>query len=312
VTLPLEQTQVLVTGVTGFIGRHVCRKLVELGVATYGLSRSATEATVPPGVIPIAADVTHRDAIIQALERIRPSHVLHLAAAGVNNPLLSEEEATQVNVSGTLHVLQASQAVQIQRYIQVGTCYEYMADAHHSNTYAVSKLAGWHTWRTFLTPHSIETAALRLFHIYGPEQPTTGLIAAAIHAALHDERFELTPGEQLRDFVFLDDVVDALLMILTAPLSGMKTYDVGTGVGCSVRSVVQRIFEKVGGKGEAAVGARPYRSSEIMRLVADPQPATQDFAWRTQTDVEMGLTMTIDWQRQQLMPRIAGTEHNLA
>jgi UDP-glucose 4-epimerase len=308
----LEQMHVLVTGATGFIGRHLCRKLVELGATTYGLSRSASAATVPTSVIPVTADVTQRIAVLDALKQVRPSHVLHLAAAGVNNPLLSEEQATQVNVSGTLHVLQASQAVRIQRYIQVGTCYEYVADANRSNTYAASKLAGWHTWRAYLAPYSMETAALRLFHVYGPEQPPTGLIASAIRAALYGERFEMTPGEQLRDFVFINDVVDALLLILTAPLIGMKTYDVGTGVGDSVRSVVRRIFEKVGGRGEVAVGARPYRSSEIMRLVADPRPATRDFAWQTRTDVETGLTMTIDWQRQQLMPRMAGLEHNLA
>ena len=309
--LPLQQRRVLVTGATGFTGRHLCRRLVELGMATHGLSRSASEATVPRGVIPVAADVTQREVVAKALERVRPSHVLHLAAAGVNQPFL--EETVQVNVGGTLNVLEASQAVQVQRFVQVGTCYEYTVDPDQASTYAASKLKSWRTWQAFVTSHSMETAALRLFHVYGPAQPATGLIASAILAALRGERFEMTPGEQERDYVYIEDVVEALVAAaLTMSLNGAKTYDVGTGVGCSVRSVVRRIFEKVGGEGEVLVGALPYRRSEIMRLVANPQPAARDLAWEARTDLETGLTLTIDWQRQQLLSQLTGMERDLA
>ncbi len=306
----LQQPRVLVTGATGFIGRHLCQKLVALGVATHGLSRSATEATVPRGVIPIAADVTQREDVAKALEQVRPSHVLHLAAAGVNQPFL--EETLQVNVGGTLNVLEASRAVQVRRFVQVGTCYEYTANPDQASTYAASKLKSWRTWHAFVSTHSMETAALRLFHVYGPAQPATGLIASAILAALHGERFEMTPGEQERDFVFIADVVEALVAALTTSLTGAATYDVGTGVGCSVRSIVRRIFEKVGGEGEVLIGALPYRNREIMRLVADPQPAARDLAWQARTNLETGLTVTIDWQRQQLMSQMTGMERDLA
>lgn len=308
--LPLQQRRVLVTGATGFIGRHLCRKLVELGIATHGLSRSASEATVPRGVIPIAADVTQREAVLRALERVRPSHVLHLAAAGVNQPFL--EETVQINVGGTLNVLEASRAVQVQRFVQVGTCYEYTVDPDQASTYAASKLKSWRTWHDFVTTHSMETAALRLFHVYGPAQPATGLIASAILAALRGARFEMTPGEQERDFVFIEDVVEALVAALTSSLTGAETYDVGTGLGCSVRSVVRRIFETAGGEGEVLVGALPYRSREIMRLVANPQPAARDLVWQARTNLETGLALTIDWQRQQLMSQMTGMERDLA
>ena len=308
--LPLQQLRVLVTGATGFIGRHVCRKLVERGVTTHGLSRSASEATVHRGVIPIAADVTQREVVLKALEQVRPSHVLHLAAAGVNQPFL--EEAGQVNVRGTLNVLEASQAVNVQRFVQVGTCYEYTADPNQASPYAASKLESWRAWHAFVTTHSMEGAALRLFHVYGPAQPATGLIASAILAALRGERFAMTPGEQERDFVFIEDVAEALLAALTTSLARVETYDVGTGVGCSVRSVVRRIFEKAGGEGEVLAGALPYRSREIMRLVADPQPTARDLAWQARPNLETGLTLTIAWQRRQLMSQTTGMECDLA
>ncbi len=305
----LEQARVLVTGATGFIGQHLCRRLVELCIATYGLSRSASVATLPNGVVPLTADITQREAVTAALQQVQPTHVLHLAAAGVNQPLL--KEAVQVNVSGTRNVLEASQAAHVQRFIQIGTCYEYTAELNQASPYAVSKLDSWRIWHAFATSHSMETAALRLFHVYGPAQPTTGLIAAAISAALRGERFEMTPGEQERDFVFIDDVVEVLQVTLTTSLIGAETYDVGTGIGCSVRSVVSRIFEKVGGEGKVLVGALSYRNGEIMRLVADPQFAARDLAWRAHTNLETGLTRTIDWQRQ-LTPHATGAGHTVA
>jgi UDP-glucose 4-epimerase len=297
----LRTETLLVTGATGFIGRQICRHLIKVGVPVFGLSRSAASQTLPVGVQPIAVDITASAAVQVAFEQVRPTSVLHLAAAGVNHPFLPEEEAAQVNVNGTRNVLQASQAVQVRRFIQVGTCYESAAEASQASAYAVSKLEAWRIWRTFLKTYSpLQTAAVRLFHVYGPEQPATGLIAAAICAALRGDRFEMTPGEQQRDFVFIDDVVEALLTALIAPLAGAETYEVGTGVGRSVRSVVHRIFEKVGGAGEAVVGARPYRSNEMMHLVANPQPIAQALGWQARTNLEAGLTATIDWQRRQL------------
>ena len=147
---PLEQTRVLVTGATGFIGRHLCRKLVELGATTYGLSRSASEATVPKGVTPIAADVTQREVVVAALERVRPSHVLHLAAAGVTEPFLPIEQAVDVNVSGTVHVLEASYDVGVQRFVHIGTAYEHRtaeAERGLNNPYVASKISAWLFWR---------------------------------------------------------------------------------------------------------------------------------------------------------------------
>jgi NADH dehydrogenase len=123
----LEQARLLVTGATGFVGQHLCRKLVELGATTYGLSRSASLDTVPVGVIPIAADVTRRDEVIAALKQALPAQVVHLAAVGATEPFLPIEEAKRVNLTGTIHVLEASQAVGIERFLHVGTAYEHSA-----------------------------------------------------------------------------------------------------------------------------------------------------------------------------------------
>ena len=301
---------ILVTGATGFVGYHVCQQLATLGATVYGLSRSASNARLPAGVRPVAADVTRRDEVITALEQVRPSHVVHLAAVGVDRPFLPLEEALSVNVDGLANALFAAQAVGVRRFVHVGSCYEHAAAKPLSaggtpSTYAASKLKAWESWLALVHNRDLESAALRLFHIYGPGQVSTGLISSAIEAALRGAVFDMTPGEQQRDFVFIDDVVAALLLALTVPLKKIDTYDIGTGMGYSVRSVVSRVFEMVGGPGRAAAGALSYRQHEIMQAVANPLPALHNLGWQARVSLADGLAATIAWHRQQSIAQTA-------
>jgi nucleoside-diphosphate-sugar epimerase len=300
--MALEQMRVLVTGATGFVGQHLCRKLVELGATSYGLSRSASRDTVPVGVTPIAADITQRAAVEAALGRVRPSHVIHLAAAGVTEPFLPIEQAVDVNVSGTVHVLEASYAVGVQRFVHVGTAYEYPAsqsDRGPNNPYVASKMAAWLFWRAFIEKNPIDSAVVRLYHVYGPQQ-LRGLIPSAMQAAWQNKIFDMTPGEQWRDFIYITDVIEALLTTLSAPSICSKTYDIGTGVGLQVKTVVQRIFEQLGSRGQYVLGALDYRPNEEMELVASPAAAQIDLKWRAQVQFKEGLTKTIEAYRQQI------------
>jgi nucleoside-diphosphate-sugar epimerase len=83
------------------------------------------------------------------------------------------------------------------------------------------------------------------------------------------------------------------------PLKTVGTYDIGTGFGHSVRSVILKIFEMIGGPGRVVAGARHYRQHEIMQAIADPAPAQQDLGWRARVSLADGLAATIDWHRQQ-------------
>jgi len=297
----LAQTRVLVTGATGFVGQHLCQKLVAQGTTTFGLSRSASLATLPIGVRPIAADVTRRDEMIAALKETRPSYVVHLAAVGATEPFLPIEEANQVNFMGTVHVLEASQAVGIKRFLHVGTAYEHSAATLQQphNPYVASKVAAWSFWRTFIQQHELDAVAVRLYYVYGPHQ-IHGLIPTAVRAAQRHERFEMTPGEQWRDFVYVSDVIDALVAALTTPQGCGQTYDIGTGEGLQVKFAVQRIFEITQSRGEFVPGALDYRPQEEMELIAEPAAARRDLNWQARVQLEEGLVKTIEAYRRQV------------
>jgi nucleoside-diphosphate-sugar epimerase len=138
-----------------------------------------------------------------------------------------------------------------------------------------------------------------LFHVYGPRQPERGLIAAAILSALRGETLRLTPGEQVRDFVYVTDVVQALVAAVATFDGHAQTYDVGTGVGQSVKSVVTKIFALAHGPGRYEIGASPYRPNEEMMLVANPQPAASKLGWQAQTEFDAGLSWTIQSYRDE-------------
>ncbi|MBP7687323.1 MAG: NAD(P)-dependent oxidoreductase [Thermoflexales bacterium] len=295
------QSRVLITGATGFIGQRISARLIESGAQVIGLGNVASEATVAAGVRPWVADVTDRAAMMAALAEVRPTHVLHLAAVGVTDPFVPIDYAEKVNVTGTRYTLEASAAVGVRRLVHVGTAYEkpaIEAAPASINPYVATKLAAWRLWREFVQATGLNSVAVRLFHVYGPGQPEHGLILAAIKAALAQSPMRMTAGEQHRDFVYIDDVVDGLMACLAATDHCGETLDLGTGTSRSVRDAVQAIFQSIGQADTLKVELQAYRPHEFMTLRADPEPIAHAWGWRARTSFEAGVAATIDWYRQ--------------
>jgi UDP-glucose 4-epimerase len=296
----LRGETLLVTGASGFIGQYLTEWLIEHDIQTYGLSCSASTETLPTGVRPLPIDLRDPTAVRRAFEITLPDRVIHLAAVGVTDPFLPVAVAVGVNIHGTVNVLEVCRTMGVRRLVHVGTAYERPAAeamGRPGNPYVASKLGAWSFWHAFTQEHALNSIALRLFHVYGPRQPRRGLIPAAIRAALRGETLPMTPGGQLRDLVYVTDVVNALIAAVTTLEFQTQTYDIGTGEGRTVRSVVAQIFERVGGPGQFEVGALPYRPNEVMSLVARPEAAKRDLSWQPEIDWETGLTYTLQAYR---------------
>jgi len=179
----LRQQRILVTSAT-VIGRYLGRRLIKLGATVYGLSRSALVATVPVGVEPIAADVTHRQAAMAALERVWPSHVLHLAAAGVTEPFLPIEQAVEVNVSDTVNVLEAARDAGVECVVHTSTSEVYgtaqhvpIDEAHPlqgQSPYSASKIGADKMAEAFHRSFSLPVVMMCPFNTLGPRQSARG------------------------------------------------------------------------------------------------------------------------------------------
>jgi nucleoside-diphosphate-sugar epimerase len=291
----LSGRRVLVTGATGFIGSHLTRRLVaegaEVSVFMRAMSDRCLLADVLDRVLAHEVDICDEDAVRMTMAHICPEVVFHLAAIGMSEPFVSPPVAVRVNVQGTLHLLEAARQCGVMRFVHSGTAYEYgdaaNNDAPHKelldpvNTYAASKAAARAFVRLYARVYGLPTVNMRLFAVYGPGQPPKTLVASAVCAALEDRDFPMTPGEQMRDFVFVGDVVEGYLRAaVTAGVEGVS-IDLGTGRAWTI-----------------LVGALPYRPSETMKQVADTRVARDLLGWQSTTPLEDGLRQTVDWYRQ--------------
>jgi len=308
----LAGKRVLVTGATGFIGSHLTRRLVAEGARVSAFMRATSDrrslADALDRVSVHEVDIGDADGVSAAMARIRPEVVFHLAAIGMSEPFISPKVAMRVNVHGTLHLLEAAHQLGVRRFVHSGTAYEY-GDAARSdplakegldpiNIYAASKAAAWAFVRMYARTYGLPAVTMRLFAVYGPGQPPKTLVPSAVCAALEGRDFPMTPGEQMRDFVFVSDVVEGYLRAATAPGVEGVSIDLGAGQAWTIGEVVTRLFELAGSQGKPLVGALPYRPGETMKQVADTRAARELLNWQATTSLEDGLRQTVEWYRQ--------------
>ncbi|MCZ7544474.1 MAG: SDR family NAD(P)-dependent oxidoreductase [Anaerolineae bacterium] len=287
--MTLEGARVLVTGASGFIGARLVARLVEQGARVVCQARPG-DCT---GHLPVdpedchAVDLRAADAVRRLVEDAAPEVVFHLAAAGVTDPFLPLEDALQVNLYGALRLAQALRGR--ARIIMARTA----GEKDNLNPYAASKHAAWSVMSMLHHTEGWPLVGLMLFQVYGPGQAARALVPSAIRAALAGADFPTTHGAQVRDWVYVDDVVRAFLAAARAPDADGHTVEIGAGQGHRLRDVVDLIWRLAGARGAVRAGALPARPGEPAQQIADPKPAARLLSWRAETPLEAGLAQTI-------------------
>jgi nucleoside-diphosphate-sugar epimerase len=278
------------------------RRLVGSGARVYagGAPDEAPErfARLPAQAQRLAFDLRDAGVVRTIVAEAAPQIVFHLAAVGATDPGVDPGLALAVNAGGTLHLLDALVGQDVRRVVIVGTCYEYGAreaveGLDPFNAYAASKVAAWAFGRMYWRTHGLPVVTARPFQVYGPGQPDHTLIPAAILAALAGVDLPMTPGEQERDFIYVDDVVHGLLVAADATGIEGQSLDLGTGRVHTLRRVVEHIWSMAGAQGRVLPGALSYRPSEVMHLVADADRTARLTSWRATTSLESGLRRTL-------------------
>jgi UDP-glucose 4-epimerase len=295
--------RILVTGATGFIGRHLVHELAEQGQSIAILLRDTYSGgrllppqlkKVRPQLDVVYADLRNYNLTTRALREASPEFVVHLAAAGVNEPFLAIDNALRHNLNGTINLLRAcfegAGAGRISRVIVARTPGESSA----MNIYAASKAASWKFCQMYARTQRWPIAGARIFQAYGPDQSIRALVPSAIRAALSEEKFPMTAGTQKRDWIYVDDVVKGIACALETDLVPGTTFDLGTGRLTSVADVVRCVFELVGGDGQPLVGALPERAGEEARQAPDLERTRELLGWKSQVSLKDGLQRVID------------------
>jgi len=300
--------QILITGGGGMIGAHLARRFVGDGrrvtVTTRSSGCPARLEDVKDRLQILRVDLRDSDSVSDMVSRAEPDVVIHLASTAFNPPPTVTSHI-DVNVLGMVHLVESLRDRSGLKIVHAGSAAQYndgddlSEDMEQSPTtwLGISKTCAAAVLHGAGRIYGLDTVELRLFTPYGPWERPGRLIPFTILAALRGEAVQLGDGRPERDYVHIDDVVDAFQRAMTKKLPTGSAINVGSGVGRSVAAVASRILELMGKPVDLKIGTKPARADEIWKSSARISRAKELLDWRPLIDFDEGLRRTIDWLR---------------
>jgi len=297
----------LITGAAGFIGSALANQLAREGHQVRGLDDLSTgdPQALGPDVHFTRGDVNDRPKLWTLLQDV--DCVYHLAArVSVPESVLYPREYNAVNVGGTVSLMEAMRDVGVRRvvFISSGAVYgdqqaqplKESAPPNPRSPYAVSKLAAEYYVRTIGQLWGLETVCLRVFNAYGPGQHLPPSHPPVIPYMLRQSVRGGTiivhgSGTQTRDYVFVDDAVNAMVAASTAPGLNNLVINVGSGVETSVRDLVSLVQQAAGNQAEVVYN--PRMDPGVSRMCADLKLAADKLNYQPRIAIPEGLRLTI-------------------
>jgi UDP-glucose 4-epimerase len=311
--------RLLVTGGAGFIGTHLCRRLLAEGhsVVVVDNESNGSRENLPSAVEFMRGDVTHP-------AEIEPAFAGGLDAvcniAGQVSIIRAFSDPTldlRTNVEGTLNVLQLCAKYRVPRLIHASSMTLYgdcltvptpeSERCQPDSYYGITKLAAERyvhatALRSDLGFH-LAVTSLRMFSVYGPGQsfsnPYQGVLGIFSGNVLRGEPITIFgDGEQTRDFVYVGDVIDAWVQALRTPASAGQIINIGSGRSLSINELARSVVAAFGAEGHPIMRA-PTRPGEQRSVQADIRLARSALGWEPRTSFEAGLVDTVRWARDE-------------
>jgi len=304
--------RILITGGAGFIGANLANRLITEGhhvrvlddLSAGDRQRLSSQALFTRG------DVRDRPKLWTLLQDVEC--VFHLAArVAVSESVLYPREYNDVNVGGTVGLMEAMRDVGVKRVVLASSATVYGEQSEHPLhedmrpdplvPYAVTKIAAEHYLFTLGALYDIETVALRVFNAYGRWQPIPPayppVIPQFVKQALGGGSLVIFgDGKQSRDFVYIDDVVDALLAAATASGIDRQIVNVGSGQDTDINSVARMVLRAT--RRKANVIRNEQHSGGVLHMVADLRRAKALLGYEPQVDLETGLRLLLETDPQ--------------
>lgn len=310
----MKGKKVLVTGGSGFIGSHLCRRLVAEGayvtvmVKYNSIIDNVRLVGIWDKVTAVEGDLRNPDSL-RCLRDIGPDIIYHLAAYNhVGDSFSQVSEAIDSNSKGTVNLLEAYDGYERFVYISSSEVYGYQkavpftedAIPYPLSPYAVGKYSGEIYARMKSRSENKPIVILRPFNCYGPYQSPRAVIAEIVAKCIRGDDLVTTEGLQTREFNFVADLVEGFMLAGTSPNALGETINLGCGREISIRDLVKKIHSLTNSESRLRIGELPGRIGEIQRMCADNKKAQMLLGWQSRVGLESGLAITIEWYRRYL------------
>ena len=301
----------VVTGGTGFVGANLVRRLLSEGHEVHLLVSPRYTAwridAIRNDVHVHEADLADRDGVERVIADVRPQWVFHLAAHGAYSWQAELKRIVETNILGTVHLVEACLKTGFEAFVNTGSSSEYGFKDHPpaedevldpNSHYAVTKASATLFCRYTAQSRKVPIRTLRLYNIYGPYEEPKRLIPTVIVKGLKNEWPPMVDPAVSRDFVHVDDVVDAYLLAATSDDAELGAiYNLGTGTQTSMRDVAdiaRRVMQIGAGP---AWGTMQKRIWDTSTWVARPDKITARLGWRPKFLFRDGFQATVEWFR---------------
>jgi UDP-glucose 4-epimerase len=274
-TISLRYKRILVTGGNGYLGSCLVTVLCDLGADVSIIDQKMLGRNKEYKV-----DISNINELRTAIDVIRPQFVFHLAALlDRDRDFTNHEKIVSVNYTGTMNLLLLLQDRQeCENFIFTSTSEIYGANQSPStetmipqpvSPYSMTKVFAETAIQTFSSIYKLDYTILRLFNFFGPKMPQNFFIPQLIHSLKYETEFQMTEGEQARDFLYIDDIIQAHILAATNVKAKNNIFNVCSGKSITLKEFVIECKEALQSNCDIAFGALPYRESEIWNMVGD-------------------------------------------
>lgn len=310
----LKSKVVLVTGATGFIGSHLSKRLLEEGAEIHVLLKKDTNQFRIQDFIENLTiwygDLRDYPSICSCIKNSRPQIIFHLAAlVNVKRDPELIEPMIDINIKGTLNLLRGvvEENITLECFVNTGSSEEYgngLAPFSEDqrevpvSPYSASKVAVTHFCQMLHKSMDLPIVTLRPFLTYGPNQDDDMFVPALIQHCLKKKDFQMTAGDQTREFNYVDDIVDAYLLAATNPNAIGEIINIGNGIEYSIREVAEKIVNMMRNPIQLLIGALPKRAGETNHFFCSNEKVRKLLGWSPKIDLNEGLERTINWYKK--------------
>ncbi len=313
---------VLVTGGAGFIGSHLVRKLLSfrwkvIVVDDFNdfydprlkLNNISTFSKNKDFILE-KGDITDVNFVKKVFSKYNPPYIVHLAArAGVRPSLVNPKLYTEVNVLGTLNILEELKKYSVKNFIFGSSSSIYGENKkvpfaedniteNQISPYAITKSAGEHICRMYSDLYKIPTTCLRFFTVYGPGQRPDLAICKFMTRILKNQPIEMYgDGTTSRDYTYIDDIVNGIYSSLNNPFK-FEVINLGNSHPVSLKDLIVLIETTLNKK--AIILKKPMQQGDVERTFADITKAKKLLNWRPVTNIEKGLKTMANWIKKEI------------